>query len=406
MVTMDSDTQIKLLTTQIKLLASALLGGMIGGAVAYYACLSRKPRPVKRIILLRHGESEGNVDETIYQRKADNLLELTAEGSRQALAAGMRIAKLLGPNEKVDMYMSPFQRSLQTARNIRKVLNSRTSKHSASASASAESRVCPGVGEGPRSLPSSPASQSSFSPASPRASQTPDSPQVTVELEEMEKDVEDEMEDEMEARGVHVCCRHVNVESRIREQEFGNMQTEDFSKHRERQKNVGRFWYRFPTGESGADVYDRVKVWWDTQLMMHNKRNRMANVDTVIVVTHGLAMRCILMQLFGWSPDTFHTVWNAKNCDMYVLKYDPKKKGRMQYSLDPVEGDMPRSSKKLKVLFKDGTSKEVEIQNYLSIPQPRTCQKAFVKRMLEEQHGIHPATVADLDFHSQFRKFR
>ncbi len=22
---------------------------------------------------------------------------------------------------------------------------------------------------------------------------------------------------------------------------------------------VGRFWYRFPTGESGADVYDRIK---------------------------------------------------------------------------------------------------------------------------------------------------
>lgn len=33
--------------------------------------------------------------------------------------------------------------------------------------------------------------------------------------------------------------------------------------------------------------------------------------DVVVVVTHGLTMRLILMQLFGWSPNTFHTVWNA-----------------------------------------------------------------------------------------------
>ena len=30
----------------------------------------------------------------------------------------------------------------------------------------------------------------------------------------------------------------------------------------------------------------------------------------VVVVTHGLTMRLILMQLFHWSPNTFHTVWS------------------------------------------------------------------------------------------------
>jgi hypothetical protein len=30
----------------------------------------------------------------------------------------------------------------------------------------------------------------------------------------------------------------------------------------------------------------------------------------VVVVTHGLAMRLILMQLFHWSPNTIHTVWS------------------------------------------------------------------------------------------------
>ena len=30
----------------------------------------------------------------------------------------------------------------------------------------------------------------------------------------------------------------------------------------------------------------------------------------------GLTMRLILMHLGGWSPNTFHSVWNANNCDM------------------------------------------------------------------------------------------
>jgi hypothetical protein len=37
----------------------------------------------RRVILLRHGESEGNADETLYRTKPDNLIELTAEGTRQ-----------------------------------------------------------------------------------------------------------------------------------------------------------------------------------------------------------------------------------------------------------------------------------------------------------------------------------
>jgi broad specificity phosphatase PhoE len=57
------------------------------------------------------------------------------------------------------------------------------------------------------------------------------------------------------------------VEPRIREQEFGNKQDETFTRLREDQMSVGRFWYRFPTGESGADVYDRVKQWWNDELM-------------------------------------------------------------------------------------------------------------------------------------------
>ena len=53
----------------------------------------------KRIVLIRHAESEGNVDETMYMRKPDHRIELTEKGKRQAREAGEQLKNLLGPNE-------------------------------------------------------------------------------------------------------------------------------------------------------------------------------------------------------------------------------------------------------------------------------------------------------------------
>eukprot|EP00913_Durusdinium_trenchii_P011829 g11111.t1 len=45
----------------------------------------------------------------------------------------------------------------------------------------------------------------------------------------------------------------VSVDPRIREQEFGNLQGDNFIGLREESTKIRRFWYRYPTGESGAD---------------------------------------------------------------------------------------------------------------------------------------------------------
>ena len=53
--------------------------------------------------------------------------------------------------------------------------------------------------------------------------------------------------------------RGVREECRIREQDFGNFQDYEKMKELKQIRNrYGRFFYRFPEGESGADVYDRV----------------------------------------------------------------------------------------------------------------------------------------------------
>ena len=73
----------------------------------------------KRIILIRHGESQGNVDKQHYEEVPDYALNLTKRGVQQAQEAGRIIKKVIG-NEKLSVYVSPFFRTRQTFLEIRK----------------------------------------------------------------------------------------------------------------------------------------------------------------------------------------------------------------------------------------------------------------------------------------------
>jgi broad specificity phosphatase PhoE len=69
----------------------------------------------RRIVLIRHGESQGNEDDTIYARVPDHALELTAVGLRQATTAGAGLRKLFG-EERVQAFVSPYRRTWNTFR--------------------------------------------------------------------------------------------------------------------------------------------------------------------------------------------------------------------------------------------------------------------------------------------------
>jgi broad specificity phosphatase PhoE len=67
----------------------------------------------KRIILVRHGESEGNIDRNTYAVKPDFKLILTNTGKQQAIEAGEILKKITG-EEKVMFYVSPLWRTRMT----------------------------------------------------------------------------------------------------------------------------------------------------------------------------------------------------------------------------------------------------------------------------------------------------
>ena len=76
----------------------------------------------KRIILVRHGESQGNADPNHYETTPDYALHLTDEGRVQARVAGKQIAELIG-QEKVRAYVSPWCRTRETFDGIVSVLD-------------------------------------------------------------------------------------------------------------------------------------------------------------------------------------------------------------------------------------------------------------------------------------------
>lgn len=79
-----------------------------------------------RILLVRHGESMGNVDKNVHATMADHAIPLSPRGHRQAIAAGAAIREFYEqlPVErrpapgKIRLWNSPYRRTRETADGI------------------------------------------------------------------------------------------------------------------------------------------------------------------------------------------------------------------------------------------------------------------------------------------------
>ncbi|KQK03778.2 phosphoglycerate mutase-like protein AT74H [Brachypodium distachyon] len=220
-------------------------------------CARRLP---KRIILVRHGQSLGNLDTSAYATTADSRIPLTDLGVEQARAAGRRILDVVSgtsadgdgdadPDDwKVYFYVSPYERTRATLR---------------------------GIGA-----------------AFPRR-------RVVGAREE---------------------CR-------VREQDFGNFQVEDRMRAlKETRDRFGRFFFRFPQGESAADVFDRVASFMES-LWRDINHGRLVQSTTseinLVIVSHGITTRIFMMKWFKWTVEQFERLRNMENCEFRVMQLGP-----------------------------------------------------------------------------------
>ncbi|GMH48420.1 hypothetical protein TrRE_jg11427 [Triparma retinervis] len=115
----------------------------------------------------------------------------------------------------------------------------------------------------------------------------------------------------------------VREEPRLTEQQFGNFQNVDSIRSQKSMRhNYGRFYYRFPEGESGLDVYNRCSSFVNTLRRDFQDRDVLPcpSLGNVCLVTHGLTMRLLCMRLFQYSVTDFERTVNARNCGVIVLE--------------------------------------------------------------------------------------
>jgi len=108
---------------------------------------------------------------------------------------------------------------------------------------------------------------------------------------------------------------------RLRNQYFGDWthtETPEVRKQlEEKQSKVGAFYYKWPQGESSADVYDRVSSFMET---LYRKWDQPRSPQNFVVITHNVVMLCFLMRWFHWDVDTFHRMRRFNGAQIAVME--------------------------------------------------------------------------------------
>ena len=90
----------------------------------------------------------------------------------------------------------------------------------------------------------------------------------------------------------------VREEPRLTEQAFGNFQNVEGVRYSKAERSrFGRFYYRFPDGESGLDVYTRVTSFLSTLYGDFADESIQDQDLHVVIVTHGLTLRLVRAHL-------------------------------------------------------------------------------------------------------------
>jgi broad specificity phosphatase PhoE len=99
---------------------------------------------------------------------------------------------------------------------------------------------------------------------------------------------------------------------RLREVEHGY---EPIEPQEELRKTHGWFYYRYKGGESPADCYDRTSSFLESMMRQVERKN----ADSVLIITHGLTIRCFAMRFLHLRVEDFDELANPPNCAVITI---------------------------------------------------------------------------------------
>lgn len=113
-----------------------------------------------------------------------------------------------------------------------------------------------------------------------------------------------------------VTIRPIYEDPRLREQDHGHLRDDETRQKTKKECfEFSQFYYRFPDGESGADVYNRISTFLES---LHRSFET-NEYDNILIVTHGLTARLFIMRWFHKTVEEYESWDNLANCDMYVM---------------------------------------------------------------------------------------
>jgi broad specificity phosphatase PhoE len=116
----------------------------------------------------------------------------------------------------------------------------------------------------------------------------------------------------LQGAGVTADEARVYEDPRLREVEHGYT---DVNAQAALRQTHGWFYYRFRGGESPADCYDRTSGFLESMMRQAERKN----AEKVLVVTHGLTIRCFVMRFLHLRVEQFDAMANPGNCDIVTL---------------------------------------------------------------------------------------
>lgn len=240
---------------------------------------------MRRIFLVRHGQSQANVDQEVNKRVADHAIELTEAGHKQATAAGKFLGDYIGemnpPGEEwntlepVRLWHSPYKRAQQTTERI--VEKARASF------------------QGPRG-------------------------RLHQEDFEMVKEGDSVFLDVRE--NLHLIEQQFGLFDGLTDDERAQVYPRETEYYNKQKAFEGKMMAKIPLGESRYDVCIRVHAAFGT---FHRDCDR-HGIENIVVVAHGTVNRAFLQMWLhhplGWMDEQP----NPNNCSVRLIE-DNEDKG-------------------------------------------------------------------------------
>jgi broad specificity phosphatase PhoE len=288
--------------------------------------VSRFTEPVKRIILIRNGRSEANEDVAAYVHTPDWRIPLVEEGKHESIAAGRALGELTG-DDPVYFYYSPYIRSRQSLRYVLQGYDeARLSGRHHTREWWEEEEDVDGVEEGGSAArgdvgvapyPESEAAVYGGLPLGATGIATTFAEEPSCRggevagnnLTDLTTDINSASFLQKDSSlvlnsGTSDNIIGVREDVRLRDGDIGRYTTvEELMHHLLERERYGKFFYRFPFGESGADVCDRVTSFLDA---FQRERVEFPMNTNVVIITHGLTMRMFIKRWFHLTVETFH----------------------------------------------------------------------------------------------------